>query len=164
MIGFEVTVDVDRHIDEVFAFVVDFENMPRWNSFVRRVERLTGGPITVGTRFHQVRETDEQDYAITRLERPHLVEIATSGFTPALVMRFELQRVGAVTRLTDTWTLETQYPRPLELLGTRRIRSGVTENLEKLKQLLELGAVHLQDGRMSHEMTISRRAVTEDAD
>ena len=70
MIQFTTSIDINRPVAEVFDFLADFEHMPTWNYFVRHVEKMTPGPIRVGTRFHQVRVTDEQDYEITLLE-PH---------------------------------------------------------------------------------------------
>jgi hypothetical protein len=51
------------------------------------------------------------------------------------------------TRLTDKWQLDMGLPKLLEPLAANRAKSGVRENLEKLKELLELGRVTLQDGR-----------------
>jgi uncharacterized membrane protein len=31
MLQFENTIDIQKPVDEVFAFVADFENVPRWN-------------------------------------------------------------------------------------------------------------------------------------
>ena len=31
MLEFENTVYIDRPVDEVFAFLSDFENIPKWN-------------------------------------------------------------------------------------------------------------------------------------
>jgi hypothetical protein len=150
MIHFDLAIDVERPSEDVFAFVADFRNMPRWNYFVTRVDKLTAGPIGVGTRFHQIRKSDQQDYEITRLEPDRTVEITTSpSSSPALTMRFELARIPGGTRLTDTWTLATGHPRPLEQLGARRVRAAVSDNLAKLKQLLETGTAQLQDGRVS---------------
>ena len=150
MIHFDLAIDVERPSEDVFAFVAHFRNMPRWNYFVTRVDKLTDGPIGVGTRFHQIRKSDQQDHEITRLEPDRTVEITTSpSSSPALTMRFELARIPGGTRLTDTWTLATGHPRPLEQLGARRVRAAVSDNLAKLKQLLETGTAQLQDGRVS---------------
>jgi hypothetical protein len=54
---------------------------------------------------------------------------------------------GKSTRLTDKWQLDMGLPKLLEPLAAKRAKSGVRENLVKLKELLELGRVTLQDGR-----------------
>jgi uncharacterized protein YciI len=139
MIQFETVIDIDRPIEEVFNFLADFENMPhRWNYYVSSVVNLTPGPIKAGTKFHQVRRSDEQDYLITKLEHGRVVEVTTVGLSPTLVMRFELTPSLRGTRLMDTWILGTKLPKPFELLAARRIRHAAEENLGKLKELLGL--------------------------
>ena len=54
VLEFENAVDVDRPIDEVFAFLSDFENIPKWNYYVLEVRQLSESPI--GKLGHRVRE------------------------------------------------------------------------------------------------------------
>ena len=42
---------INRPIDEVFDFVADERNEPRYNRHIRRAEKLSPGPIGRGTRF-----------------------------------------------------------------------------------------------------------------
>ena len=42
---------INRPVDEVFDFVADERNEPRYNPTHRRVEKLSPGPIGRGTRF-----------------------------------------------------------------------------------------------------------------
>jgi hypothetical protein len=84
----------------------------------------------VGSTFHQVRKTDEQEFRIFTHE-----------------IRFTFEEIGDGTRVTDEWKLDSGRPALLERLGAGRIRSAVLENLGKLKVLLETGEVRLQDGR-----------------
>ena len=60
-------------------------------------------------------------------------------------MTFESE--GVVTHLTDFWRLDPGMPRLLEPLAASRAKRGVSENLGKLKTLIEQGQVTLQDGR-----------------
>jgi hypothetical protein len=64
-------------------------------------------------------------------------------------MRFILSAEGNTTRIRDEWKLDSGWPAPLEWLRTERIKSAVAENLTKLKELLEMGQVILQDGRLA---------------
>lgn len=59
MLEFENTIRIDRPVDEVFAFLPDFENIPKWNYYVLEVRQLSESPIGIGTTYHQVRKTDE---------------------------------------------------------------------------------------------------------
>ena len=42
---------INRPVDEVFDFVADERNEPRYNPRIRRAEKLSPGPIGRGTRF-----------------------------------------------------------------------------------------------------------------
>jgi uncharacterized protein YndB with AHSA1/START domain len=148
MIEFENTVRVDRPITDVFAFLSDLENIPKWNYYVVEVRKLSDGPIGIGTTYHQVRKTDEQDFRISELDPNHKLAVKTlPQSSPGLEMRFTLDEEGGITRIRDEWKLDTGWPAPLEWLGARRVKSAVAENLTKLKELLEAGQVVLQDGR-----------------
>jgi Polyketide cyclase / dehydrase and lipid transport len=134
----------------VFDYLADFEHMPTWNYFVRSVDKVTPGPIRVGTRFHQVRATDEQDYDITLLEPDRIIEVTTTPRSrPTLTMRFDLETHSGGTRVHDTWTLRTGRGQVIDHLTTRRIRAAVNQNLTTLRQLLEDGATVLPNGRRS---------------
>jgi carbon monoxide dehydrogenase subunit G len=150
MIEFENTIRINRPIAEVFAFLSDLENISKWNYYVVEVTKLSKGPIGIGTIYHQVRKTDEQDIRITEFEHNHKILVKTlPPSSPSIEMRFTLSEEGNTTRIRDDWKLDSGLPAPLERLGTGRIKSAVAENLTKLKELLEMGQVILQDGRLA---------------
>jgi carbon monoxide dehydrogenase subunit G len=150
LIEFENEIVVERPIDEVFGFVSDFENVPKWNYYVLDVRKTSNGPIGVGTTFHQVRKTDEQDFHITSYQRNRQVTIQTiPPSTPEFEMAFSFQPEGNATRIREEWNLATGRPTLLERLGAGRIKAAVLENLGKLSDLLETGQVRLQEGRQA---------------
>jgi hypothetical protein len=125
-----------------------FENLPKWNHFVVDVTQITPGPVGVGTTYHQVRKTDEQEFSITQFEPDLEIAIKTlPGSSPHLEMQFTLQADGSETLIRDHWRLETGKPSLIEKLGAGQVKSAVAQNLMKLKELLEAGRVTLQDGR-----------------
>ena len=67
MLEFENTVYIDRPIGEVFSFLSDFENIPKWNYYVLEVRQRSESPIGIGTTYHQVRKTDEQVFSDHRI-------------------------------------------------------------------------------------------------
>lgn len=150
MLEFENTIRVNRPVTEVFAFLSDLENIPKWNYYVLEVRKTSNGPIKIGTTYHQVRKTDQQDLRIITLEQNHTVAIKTlPQSSPSLEMRFNLYDEGSTTRIRDQWKLETGQPALLERLAAGKVKSAVAENLSKLKQLLEERHVILQDGRLA---------------
>ena len=148
MLEFENAIAVERPIDEVFAFLSDFENIPKWNYYVHEVRQLSESPIGIGTTYHQVRKTDEQDFRIIEFEANNTVAVKTlPQSSPSFERRFTLYEEGDTTRIRDQWKLDTGRPALLERLARGRVKSAVSENLSKLKELLQEGRVVLQDGR-----------------
>ncbi|GGO84213.1 SRPBCC family protein [Wenjunlia tyrosinilytica] len=46
---FEATVEIDRPVEEVFAFLADGENDPKFSPRVLEIAKTTDGPTAVGT-------------------------------------------------------------------------------------------------------------------
>ncbi len=55
MIDVETRVEISRPVAEVFDFVADQTNAPRWQSGLSEVRRLTEGPLRVGTEHEFIR-------------------------------------------------------------------------------------------------------------
>jgi uncharacterized membrane protein len=111
VLEFENTVYIDRPIDVVFAFLSDFENIPKWNYYVLEVRQLSEGPIAIGTTYPQVRKTDEQDFHITEFEANRTVAVKTlPQSSPSFERRFNLYEEGTTTRIRDEWKLDTGSP------------------------------------------------------
>ena len=150
MLEFENNIRVHRPVAEVFTFLSDLENIPKWNYYVLEVRKTSDGPTRIGSTYHQIRKTDQQDFRITELEQNHTLAIKTlTQSSPSLEMRFILYDEGGTTRIRDQWKLETGQPALLERLAAGKVKSAVAENLTKLKQLLEDRHVVLQDGRQA---------------
>ena len=148
MLNFENTIVIARPIEEVFAFLTDFENIPKWNYYVLSVHKQTPGPAQVGDSYHQVRKIDEQDFRLTELTPEHVIALESKPeSTPWFTRRFVLQAQDGGTLVQDTWQLDTGKPALLEKLTGGKVKSAVAENLALLKALLEQGQVTLQDGR-----------------
>ncbi|MFD9389413.1 SRPBCC family protein [Streptomyces sp. NPDC060000] len=71
---FEATVEVDRAVEEVFAYLADGRNDPRFSPRVLRIERIPDAPTTVGTVFRStVKDAGmktAREFRITALEAP----------------------------------------------------------------------------------------------
>jgi uncharacterized membrane protein len=148
MIEFENSITIRRSVEEVFDFVADLTNVPKWNYYVRSVVSTSARPGAEGATYHQVRRQDEQDLRIVRLEPSRSLTIETvPPSKPELRREMIFADDGERTHVTDRWQLNLGVPRLLEALAAKRVRNGVMENLRKLKVLLETGRVTLQDGR-----------------
>ena len=148
MINFENKIRIERARKEVFDFVSNFENVPKWNYFVKSVRKVNEIPLGLGARFHQIRKTDQQHFEVVEFERPSKVTVKTlEGSSPQFRMDFEFEARDGHTILTDTWQLETGHNPLLEMLGKSKVKAAVAENLSKLKELMETHRTRLQDGR-----------------
>jgi hypothetical protein len=144
--GFDNEIIIRRPINEVYAFLIDFENMPKWNYYLVSVKKTSPGAIGVGTTFHQIRKSDSQDYHIVELNYPDTIAIETLPPERKLLMRFKLINMGQDTRLIDTWQMAVPFL--LSFFIKPFIKKAAASNLQKLKTLLETGEVVLQDGRV----------------
>ena len=52
---FENTVTIRRSVEDVFSFLADLENVPKWNYAIVETRKVSAGPVGVGTIYQQVR-------------------------------------------------------------------------------------------------------------
>ncbi|PWN08013.1 SRPBCC family protein [Rhodohalobacter mucosus] len=145
---FQNEIEIQASINDVFEFVADMRNMPKWNYFVIKVIQENGVGPERGARYYQTRKTDSQRYEMIHYEPGQSLSIKSMpGSSPTFERHLRFESVANGTRLIDEITLRTGYPRILERLAVGRIRRAVAENLRKLKELLEQGQTQLQDRR-----------------
>jgi uncharacterized membrane protein len=148
-VDFQNVVEINVPVADVFGFVADMRNTPKWNYFVTRVIQENGNGPTLGARYQQTRQTDNQRYEITHYEHGQSLTIESlPGSSLEFKRHFRFAPSPDGTRLIDQMWLRTRYPGILERLAVRGVRKAVAENLGKLKELLENGQTQLQDGRV----------------
>jgi uncharacterized protein YndB with AHSA1/START domain len=142
MITFETDVQIARPLEEVFAYVSEPLNFPRWNSAVEVVRETSAREGGVGSTYVMERDLPS-GRAVNRLdvvasEAPHEFEIrASAGPTPFLYRyRFASENGGTIVKLDA----EVELPGAASFipqLARRAIKSGVDDNLATLKRILE---------------------------
>jgi uncharacterized protein YndB with AHSA1/START domain len=140
MITFETDVRIERPIDEVYAYVSDPLNFPRWNSAVEEVrEQVRGRSYSMERRLPTGRTVNEME--ILTLERPREFAIrTTSGPTPFLY-RYQFLSEGRETLVKLDAKVELHGAAGLvPQLARRAVKKGVDENLATLKEVLEKAA------------------------
>jgi uncharacterized protein YndB with AHSA1/START domain len=138
---FENTVMIRRPIEEVFAFLSDFENIPTWNYAIVQTHKVSQGPVGVGTIYRQVRSVpsrSEEHFEVTVYNPPRQLEIRGQlGPFPSR-LAYALDAIPEGTRVTNAVELELRGPgRLLGPVAVPRVRDAVAANLHKLKELLE---------------------------
>ncbi|MGH8872865.1 MAG: SRPBCC family protein [Acidimicrobiia bacterium] len=143
MISFTNTVHIERHVEEVFAYLADLEHTPEWNWAITETKKITPGPISVGTRYRQMRSVPQaatEDLEVTVLQPNRRIDVeGTLAQLPAH-LTYQLEETDTGTRLTNTVVLEPQGAlRVAGPLVGGRIKRAVADNLGQLKALLEGG-------------------------
>jgi len=79
MIVLHEKIDVPRPVEESFAYVRDFRTTAEWDATAIAAEKLTAGPIAVGTRFNVTCEMPVGSvgllYTVTHLEPGKAIEL-----------------------------------------------------------------------------------------
>lgn len=136
---------IDRPVDVVFHYVCDdfFSNYPKWSPEVRRLDALTGGPLTLGSMARQVRidhgQQSESTFRVTEYRRPERVSFA--GVSDPYRCCYEFQDIPSPpsTRITFTFELKELdfFMRPFEKLVRSAIQDGAQQTVNNIKRLIE---------------------------
>jgi uncharacterized membrane protein len=138
MIKIERTVTIHRPVDEVFAYLCDFEHAPQYISGQRAGHKTSPGPTRIGTTFATTSKVlrRSQTNEITEYEpNRRLAWRALSG--AGSTTTWVLEPAGASTRVT--FTRVTEAPRVFRFAGSfmeQRASGQVDHNLAALKELL----------------------------
>ncbi len=101
---------IERPPEQVFDFVADERNEPQYNPRMVRAEKLTPGPIGVGTKFNSVMtgmgRSSEMTIEFTEFDRPRRIAETThlSNMDIGGVLLFEPVPEG--TRMKWIWNLD----------------------------------------------------------
>jgi uncharacterized protein YndB with AHSA1/START domain len=75
--GFSGTTTINRPIEEVFAFLADGTNDPKFSPRVQEIRKTTDGPVGVGTVFESVVKDagmkSNRQFEITEFEQPRKI-------------------------------------------------------------------------------------------
>ena len=141
MIQHEVTLHLNRPVEQVFAFLADYQNLRTWQSDLIENEQLTEGPWRVGTRFREVRRTgpgqSEIHGEITDFEPNKRFSTKTST-KPEVTVSYSLKGENGGTRLNYKFVMLTSgMMRLLEPLMAGAIKKDTELDFQKLKHILE---------------------------
>jgi carbon monoxide dehydrogenase subunit G len=123
-------LEVDRPLEEVFAFVGDFVNSAAWDPGVAEARNVTEGPVRVGTRYELIvlfnGKRLPMTYEVTAYEPPHRVELRGMGSTVSAVDDIRFEGTPDGTRI--------RYAADLRLKGALRLAQPLVR-----RQLEETG-------------------------
>ena len=131
------SIEIERPVDAVFAFVADPRNDPRWCRKVKSVELVREGHYAV---VHKpVPGKPERQMELTRVafDPPRRLEWREDDGTDVFEVTYELEVVGGRTRLTQRSVATLGAPRLLHPIYRAGIGRDIAKQLEELKKLLE---------------------------
>ena len=138
--------EIDRPVDEVFAFFADASNNPRWQNGMVSCEWTSEPPIRMGSSYEQHARFMGRDvvstFAVTAHEPGRMITIETIESTfPIKVVRTMEPVGGSSCRVTATITggPEKGPLKWLEPLVGRRAQKSVDADYDRLVTLLESG-------------------------
>ena len=145
MASFEISVEIDRPVEEVFGYFTDVARIPEWNSMVLEATP-SSHPIHVGStvkiRMRLLGRNIEATQEVLEYQPNRRVVVRTP--TPIAVtdtMAFEPLGAGRM-RLTYASTGEASgFFKLADSIVARVAKKQLTAQLETLKELLEAGVV-----------------------
>jgi uncharacterized membrane protein len=143
-----VTVDIDRPAEEVFAFLEEVENNPRWLGGMVSCTWTTPPPVAVGSRYEQVaRFLGKQirtNFEVTAHEPGTLVTISSragSSFPITVARRVEATGDGRCRVIETVDSDPRGFYRVAQPLLRWLVRRNIRRDYNGLKRLLESGRV-----------------------
>jgi uncharacterized protein YndB with AHSA1/START domain len=141
---FEVTTVVDRPIEEVFAFLADGTNDPKFSPRVLEIAKTTDGPTGVGTVYKStVKDAGvktNREFEITDFEVPSRIRWAerSKNQITATEGGYDLAPEGTGTRVTLHNVLEGHgFGKLITPLALRQARKGADEFGRAIKAAVE---------------------------
>ncbi|OGU32146.1 MAG: hypothetical protein A2X67_11030 [Ignavibacteria bacterium GWA2_55_11] len=143
MIKLEETIEIERPVNEVFNYVVNVENVQKWQPAVIEVKRLTEGPVGVGTKFSETATMMGRRISticeITQLVPNKMFSFsATSDGPMEYRTSYSFTPVGSATRLNIVGEFHTKgFWRLLEPLLKGEIKKESRQELTTMKRVIE---------------------------
>ena len=142
MVSNEKIITINRPINEVFAYVSNMENGPKWQPELLEVQRITNGPLKIGTQFTSARRIMGQKMETTiefAAYEPNSKYIIKSIAGPLPFEQSTLfEPIAEGTKLTTTIELHpSRDMAQAEPMLAESLRQEMETDFDGLKKLLE---------------------------
>ena len=135
------SVTINRKAEEVWRFITDWSNSPKWDIGIIEMKQTSTGPFGVGTTFTQIRRSTpkETDMRVIEYElnRKFVLEVPT-GPGKGSIFTYEMQDAEGKARFTETddYTWNGFYRVLGPFLGGT-VRKNCASRVGNIKRLLE---------------------------
>ena len=140
MIQHEVNIHLNCPVEQVFAFLMDTTQLMTWQTNLIKIDKLTEGPLRLGSRFKEVRRLGKRESEfqgeITAFEPNKHFETQTMT-KPQVTVSYFLEPENGGTRVKHRFIMLTSgFMRLLEPMIAKSIREENEQDFENLKRVL----------------------------
>lgn len=138
-----IDIDIMRPHDEVFAYITNFENNPKWQNGMRSCKFTSEGPVGVGTTYEQVASffgrTIITSFEVVEFELNHMVRFVSRQSTFPLRILRSVEPIDSGTHVHAVIEGEPTgfFFKLLGPLLDRMVVRSINSDYAKLKALLE---------------------------
>jgi carbon monoxide dehydrogenase subunit G len=145
MISFEISTLVDCPLEEVFNFISNPLNLPKWQKMISSIDQVTPGTVTVGSKYKVTAEMMGQKIdgvmEVSTLEPPVRFGFTNQAGPMQVTVTITLKPVGTGAKIT----LNAQGNpggvfKLAEGVLAKQVKSQMEANLANLKTVLDKGA------------------------
>jgi uncharacterized protein YndB with AHSA1/START domain len=139
MVKFEASAMVDRPVEDVWKFITDYANYPKWDPVIIELRKTSDGPLGVGATL-EVRHSNMTipERVIEYEPNRKFAFVVTSGPGKGTTGTFSVENIEGKTRLTETD--DFKFNGFFKLVGpflTRSVKRQAVARVGKAKQVLE---------------------------
>ena len=142
MINFDINTLVDRPIEDVFAFLSNPLNTPKWQVMIKSVEQAIPGAVGIGSKFNMSAEMMGRAMQglmeVTAYEPPSKFGFTNKAGPMEMTITFTLKSVGTGTKVN--LNIQGNPGGILKLAEgpmTNQMKSQMEANIARLKSVLE---------------------------
>ncbi len=147
MARLESSVTINRPVEEVFAFLSNYENDPKWSSATVEATKTSEGPIGVGTTWRSVseflgrRSESELEYIEYELNRKIAIKQISGPYPHTFQVTLDLVEGGTKVNFVGEFEFGGFFGRIAAPLFMRIAKRQLEAGFVKLKRLMEAGAL-----------------------
>lgn len=143
MIEVHVSTEINRPADEVFEYIADMSNNPKWQKGMKACEWTSEPPLRLGSTYDQeagfLGKTIRSSFEVTEFEPGALIRIKTTGGSMPIDVTRKVTplgdgraRVEAIVRGDSSRVFRIAAP-----LMKPMVKASVKKDYARLKALLE---------------------------
>jgi dehydrogenase/reductase SDR family protein 12 len=145
MVKVEQSIMIDKPVEQVWNFLTDFQNTPKWDVGVLETRQTSTGPAGLGTTFQNIGaflgQQSVREYRVTEYEPDKKVTVELVNPTKSIQkaeVRYTFEPAQTGTRLNFMGSIEFGgFFRLLQPILLQRAKRSGQGDLNNLKRLLE---------------------------